>query len=190
MDSNFFSDKVYGITGVAGIGFAIAKQLHERGAKISLADIDPKALADAAQQLGGEGDRVLTTKVDVSSASEVNAWIDATIQKFGQLNGAANMAGSIGKNHGIKPLIEQDDAEFDLIMRVNVYGTKNCLRAELKGIRATAGTGSIVNASSVQGLQGFALHAAYSSSKHAVTGMTRAVAKEEAPEIRVNAIAP
>jgi NAD(P)-dependent dehydrogenase (short-subunit alcohol dehydrogenase family) len=190
MDSNFFTDKVYAITGVAGIGFAVAKQLHAYGAKISLADIDAKALADAAQQLGGEGDRLLTTKVDVSSASEVNAWIDATVSKFGTLHGAANMAGSIGKNHGIRPLIEQDDEEFDLIMRVNVYGTKNCLRAELKGIRATAGTGSIVNASSVQGLQGFALHAAYTTSKHAVTGMTRAVAKEEAPAIRVNAIAP
>ncbi|KAL1968199.1 hypothetical protein VTN77DRAFT_2034 [Rasamsonia byssochlamydoides] len=190
MTTTFFENKVYAITGVAGIGLAVAKQLRERGAKLSLADIDPKALADAAAQLGNDDANVLTTKVDVGNAAEVNAWIDATVQKFGRLDGAANMAGAIGKHHGVRALVDQDDDEWDLIMRVNVTGLKNCLRAQLKAITAGTGTGSIVNASSIQGLQGFARHAAYSASKHAVTGLTRSVAKEVAPAIRVNAIAP
>jgi NAD(P)-dependent dehydrogenase (short-subunit alcohol dehydrogenase family) len=195
MSTNFFENKVYAVTGVAGIGLAVAKLLRQRGAKVSLADIDPQALSDAAEQLGNDDANVLTTKVDVTSASQVDAWIASTVDKFGRLDGAANMAGAIGKHHGIRSLIEQDDDEWDLIMRVNVTGLKNCLRAELKALKANeslpaAGSGSIVNASSIQGLQGFALHAAYSASKHAVTGLTRSVAKEVAPGIRVNAVAP
>ena len=147
-------------------------------------------LDSAFTQLGRDSENVLTTVVDVRSADAVDAWIDATVAKFGKLDGSANMAGAIGKHHGIRPLIDQDDDEFDMIMRVNVYGLKNCLRAQLRAITKTVGTGSIVNASSVQGLQGFALHAAYSASKHAVTGLTRSVAKEVAPKIRVNAVAP
>ncbi|KAL1975109.1 hypothetical protein VTN31DRAFT_3501 [Thermomyces dupontii] len=190
MERHYFENKVYTITGLAGIGLAIAKLLHERGAKLSLADISQEVLDSAFTQLGRDSENVLTTVVDVRSADAVDAWIDATVAKFGKLDGSANMAGAIGKHHGIRPLIDQDDDEFDMIMRVNVYGLKNCLRAQLRAITKTVGTGSIVNASSVQGLQGFALHAAYSASKHAVTGLTRSVAKEVAPKIRVNAVAP
>lgn len=203
MTTTFFQNKVYAITGVSGIGLAVAKQLRQLGAKVSLADIDEKALADAAQQLSNinpnnsnNEDVILTTKLDVSSASAVDSWISATVDKFGRLDGAANMAGAIGKHHGVRALVDQDDGEWDLIFRVNVTGLKNCLRAELRAISAGdwhdngENIGSIVNASSIQGLQGFALHAAYSASKHAVTGLTRSVAKEVAPKIRVNAIAP
>lgn len=194
--TTFFTNKVYAITGVAGIGLAVAKQLRHLGAKVSLADIDEKALADAAQQLGNDESAILTTKLDVSAAEQVNAWIDATVRKFGRLDGAANMAGAIGRHHGVRALMDQDDDEWDLIFRVNVTGLKNCLRAELRAISpgnwhdGKENIGSIVNASSIQGLQGFAYHAAYSASKHAVTGLTRSVAKEVAPKIRVNAIAP
>lgn len=185
MDS--FEGKVIAVAGVAGIGFSIAKLLRSRGAILSLADLDQKALEESFALLGSSEENVMITKVDITSAAEVGAWIDATVEKFGKLNGAANMAGAIGKHHGVRNLVDQDDDEWDLIMRVNVTGLMHCLRAELR--RMSPG-GSIVNASSIQGITGFAKHAAYSTSKHAVVGMTRAAAKESAPDVRVNAIAP
>ncbi|KAJ9271475.1 hypothetical protein DTO212C5_2267 [Paecilomyces variotii] len=194
MDQSF-KDKVYAITGVSGIGLAVARQLHSRGALLSLADIDPSALSSAFAELGSDASTILTTAVDVRSATQVNDWIAATVQKFGRLDGAANMAGAIGKYHGIRDLIDQDDDEWALIMGVNLTGLMHCLRAQLKAIRedgkeGVEGRGSIVNAASIQGVRGFAQHAAYSASKHGVVGLTRSVAKEVAPAIRVNAVAP
>ncbi|KAL1859405.1 hypothetical protein Plec18170_002521 [Paecilomyces lecythidis] len=198
MDQSF-KGRVYTVTGVSGIGLAVARQLHSRGALLSLADIDPNALSSAFAELGSDASTVLTTIVDVRSTTQVNDWIAATVQKFGRLDGAANMAGAIGKYHGIRDLIDQDDDEWALIMGVNLTGLMHCLRAQLKAIKSTnggtegqgaEGRGSIVNAASIQGLKGFAQHAAYSASKHGVVGLTRSVAKEVAPAIRVNAVAP
>lgn len=198
MSTSTFSGKVYTITGLAGIGLAVAKLLHSQGALLSLGDISSAALTTAFESLGSDPSTVLTTVVDVTSVESVNAWIDATIQKFGRLDGAANMAGAIGKHHGIRNLIDQDDKEWELIMKVNVTGLMHCLRAQMRAIVASGSSGeeegkckgSIVNASSIQGLRGFAKHAAYSASKHAVVGLTRSVAKEMGPDIRINAIAP
>ncbi|KAB8260180.1 hypothetical protein BDV32DRAFT_138268 [Aspergillus pseudonomiae] len=162
--------KVYAVTGLAGIGLAVAKQLYRSGARLSLADIDETALAAAFAQLDSDAENVLTTKVDVGSSESVDAWIEATVQRFGRLDGAANMAGMIGKKHGTGRLTEQDDEEWDRLLRVNLTGTMYCVRA--------------------QGVRGFALHVAYSTSKHGVVGLTKSVAKEVGPDIRVNAVAP
>ena len=182
-----FKGKVFAITGISGIGLSVAKQLRERGALLSLADVNLKSLDEAFRQLGSNLDSVMTTVVDISKANEVNSWIEATVSKFDRLDGAANMAGVIGKHHGIRTITEQDDDEWDLIMRVNLTGLMYCLRAQLRNMSAG---GSIVNAASVQGTMGFAKHAAYSASKHGVIGLTRSVAKESAPNVRVNAVAP
>ncbi|KAE8388618.1 hypothetical protein ETB97_012789 [Aspergillus alliaceus] len=182
--------KVYAVTGLAGIGLAVAKQLYNNGARLSLADIDEIALSSAFAQFNSDSENVLTTPVDVGSSASVDAWIESTVRHFGRLDGAANMAGMIGKKHGTGRLTEQDDAEWDRLLRVNLTGTMYCVRAQVRGISATAGKGSIVNATSIQGVRGFALHAAYSASKHGVVGLTKSVAKEVGPEIRVNAVAP
>jgi NAD(P)-dependent dehydrogenase (short-subunit alcohol dehydrogenase family) len=179
--------KVIAITGVAGIGLAVARQLRTQGAFLSLADLSQDALDNARKELNATEDNFLGTVVDVGVSKQVNEWIENTVKKFGRLDGAANMAGAIGKYHGIRPLKEQDDEQWDLVMRVNVTGLMYCLRAELNHMSNGA---SIVNAASIQGLRGFPNHAAYSSSKHAVVGLTRSVAKEAAPDIRVNAVAP
>ncbi|OOF96700.1 hypothetical protein ASPCADRAFT_506327 [Aspergillus carbonarius ITEM 5010] len=185
------TEKVYAITGLAGIGLAVARQLHEQGARLSLADISDAALQAALAQLPNANKaNTLTTVVDVGSATSVNEWIDETVRHFGRLDGAANMAGIIGSKHGTGALTEQDDAEWEMLLRVNLTGTMYCLRAQIKAIQRTSGTGSIVNAASIQGIKGFALHAAYSASKHGVVGLTRSVAKEVGPDIRVNAVAP
>ena len=180
--------RVYTVTGVSGIGLAVAKQLHAQGAKLSLADVSEAALESAFDQLGGSTETVICRTVDIGDRQQVDQWIKDTVDKFGKLDGAANMAGYTGKHHGIGLLEDQDDGEWDRIMRTNVTGTMNCMRAQIKSF---AGGGSIVNAASVQGLQGFPKHAAYSASKHAVVGLTRSVAKEVGERsIRVNAVAP
>ncbi|KAG2413730.1 hypothetical protein HFD88_002919 [Aspergillus terreus] len=188
MDS--VKNKVYTVTGLAGIGLAVAQHLHRQGAKLSLADINADVLQAAFVTLNSDADNILTTVVDISSAASVNAWIDATVQKFGRLDGAANMAGTIGRHHGIGRLADIDDDEWDMLLRVNLTGTMYCLRAQVRAIEKTARVGSIVNASSIQGLRGFALHAAYSATKHGVVGLTKSLAKEVGPGIRVNAVAP
>ncbi|KAL4897773.1 hypothetical protein BDV59DRAFT_198042 [Aspergillus ambiguus] len=183
-------NKVYTVTGLAGIGLSVAQQLYQQGAKLSLADINPDVLNAAFAQFNSDADNILTTVVDIGSSASVNAWIDATVQKFGRLDGAANMAGTIGRHHGVGRLTDLDDDEWDMLLRVNLTGTMCCLRAQVRAIEKTARSGSIVNASSIQGLRGFALHAAYSATKHGVVGLTKSVAKEVGPEIRVNAVAP
>jgi len=190
MDS--FKDKVYAVTGLAGIGLAVAKQLHTRGALLSLADISQSTLDNAVRTITNSNTHpsILATVVDIGSSAAVNAWISATVSHFGKLDGAANMAGAIGKNHGVGKFIDLEDDEWDMLVRVNLSGMMYCLRAEVKAIMASEGKGSIVTASSIQGLRGFPLHTAYSTTKHGVVGLTRSVAKEVGPAIRVNSVAP
>lgn len=193
MDS--FQNKVYAITGLAGIGLAVAKQLHARGAHLSLADISPSTLTAAITAITPTTPNpptILTTVLDISSSAAVNDWITSTVKHFGRLDGAANMAGTIGAQHGVGKFVDLEDEEWDMLVRVNLSGMMYCLRAEVRAIMESApdGKGSIVNASSIQGIRGFALHTAYSTTKHGVVGLTRSVAKEVGPGIRVNAVAP
>jgi NAD(P)-dependent dehydrogenase (short-subunit alcohol dehydrogenase family) len=190
-----FQNKVYAITGLAGIGLAVAKQLHARGAHLSLADISPSTLTAAIAAITHttpNPSNILTTVLDIGSSAAVNDWITSTVKHFGRLDGAANMAGTIGAQHGVGRIVDLEDEEWDMLVRVNLSGMMYCIRAEVRAIMVSApdGTGSIVNASSIQGIRGFALHAAYSTTKHGVVGLTRSVAKEVGPGIRVNAVAP
>jgi NAD(P)-dependent dehydrogenase (short-subunit alcohol dehydrogenase family) len=145
--------KVYTVTGGAsGIGLATARLIAERGGIVSISDIDEAGLQVVEAEFASEGWTVMTTKVDVSKRDEVEAWIDSTIAKYGRLDGAANVAGYIGKDHGVKSVAQQDDGEWDKIMAVNLTGTMYCMRAQL-GRMGDAG-GSIVNVSSIHGIRG------------------------------------
>ncbi|RKU44968.1 hypothetical protein DL546_006944 [Coniochaeta pulveracea] len=184
------SGKVYAVTGGAsGIGLATAKLLAARGATVCIADVDPEAMKKAeAHFSAASSQKYSITRVDVSQRSEVDAWIDGVVEKFGRLDGAANIAGIIGKYHGKREVAELDDDDWNRIISVNLTGTMYCLRAELRKI---VDGGSIVNITSIHGLKGFAKFAAYDASKHGVIGLTRAAAQEVGPrEIRINAVAP
>jgi NAD(P)-dependent dehydrogenase (short-subunit alcohol dehydrogenase family) len=192
---NTFQNKVYAITGLAGIGLSVAKQLHAHGALLSLADISSSTLTTALHTLSPTSQNpptILTTVLDITSSTAVDAWITTTVSHFGRLDGAANMAGTIGASHGVGRFVDLSDEEWDMLVRTNLSGMMYCLRAEVRAIMESTpgGRGSIVNASSIQGIRGFALHTAYSTTKHGVVGLTRSVAKEVGPGIRVNAIAP
>jgi NAD(P)-dependent dehydrogenase (short-subunit alcohol dehydrogenase family) len=206
--------KVYAITGGAsGIGWATSQILSRRGATVCIADIDPEAIESAEKYLGNLGAPHMLTRVDVSKRAQVDDWVSSIVEKYGRLDGAANVAGVIGKGHGIASVAELDDEEWDKIIGVNLTGTMYCLRAELRNV---VDGGSIVNVSSIHGLKGksftqpmpttwallaspvlanwllgFARHAAYDASKHGMVGLTKAAALENGErEIRVNSVAP
>lgn len=144
--------KIYAITGGAsGIGFATAQILSKRGATVCIADIDPGALSRAEEHFTSSNLPFTVTKLDISKREDVDSWIDGIVQKYGRLDGAANVAGIIGKHHGLREVAELDDEEWHRIIAVNLTGTMYCLRAELRKI---VDGGSIVNVSSVHGLQG------------------------------------
>jgi NAD(P)-dependent dehydrogenase (short-subunit alcohol dehydrogenase family) len=96
-----FTGKVIAITGGAsGIGLSCAKLLSSLGAKISIGDMSEAGLQKTAKEIESSGGEVFTQVIDVRKGATVDAWIKATVEKFGKLDGAANMAGVIGKNHG------------------------------------------------------------------------------------------
>src|SRR6201999_2705468 len=94
--------KVIAITGGAsGIGLATAKLLAARGAKVSLADVQEKLLDEASTAIKAAGHNdVLTAVVDVRKQETIDAWIKQTIEKFGKLDGAANLAGVFRSEEG------------------------------------------------------------------------------------------
>lgn len=153
--------RVFAVTGGAsGIGLATAKALSRKGATVCIADVDPAALAaveaffakDAQQQEAGSPERHFqATRLNVTQRAEVDAWIDSIVTTFGRLDGAANVAGIIGKAHGTHAVVDLDDEEWDRILGVNLTGMMYCLRAEL---RKVVDGGSIVNVSSIHGVKG------------------------------------
>ncbi|KAF5540626.1 ARG81-like transcription factor [Fusarium napiforme] len=177
-----FEGKVIAVTGAAsGMGLATAKLLAERGATISLADINEEALKKAKASL--PGDKHIYQVVDVSKSDSVDSWIKTTLDTFGELHGAVNMAGIIAEP---VPLTDYSDEVWDKMFAVNTRGVFNCLRAELRAMSAGA---SIVSAASVFGQFGAPGHVAYCASKAAVIGLSRTAAKENA-HIRVNCVSP
>jgi NAD(P)-dependent dehydrogenase (short-subunit alcohol dehydrogenase family) len=182
-------DKVIVITGAAsGMGLETARVLARKGAKLSLADVQEPLLKELESELQQAGAQVMTRVVDIRDRNAVEAWIAATVARFGKLDGAANLAGTIGKQANAVDIENVDDEDFDFVMAVNVGGLRNCLRAQIPHFNEG---GSIVNASSILGVIGAPKNLAYSASKHAVVGMTRVAAKELGPrKIRVNCICP
>ncbi len=151
-DKMALQGKVFAITGGAsGIGLATAEILSARGATVCIADVDPRALRAAEERFAPLGARFTAAKVDVAKRSEVDAWIDSIVERYKRLDGAANVAGIIGKVHGINSVAEMDDDEWNKILTVNLTGMMYCLRAELRKI---ADGGSIVNVSSIHGYKG------------------------------------
>lgn len=186
------SGKVFAVTGAgSGIGLATAKILAARGASLGLADINQESLESLKASFKSSGyDSFEVFPLDIQNRSDVKDWLHKIRERFGNLNGCANIAATIGDSLQQHHIWEADKADFDHVINVNAGGLFNCLGEELKPGTMEEG-GSIVNVASLTGLKGYAKCASYAASKHAVIGLTKVAAIEAGPRaIRVNAIAP
>lgn len=116
------------------MGLATAQLLAERGAKISLADINESSLKEAVASLP-DSDSHIYEVVDVRDGEAVDKWIQNTVKKYGKLDGAVNMAGVI--THAT-PVAELTDKDWDFVFAVNAKGVFNCIRSQLKAMSAGA----------------------------------------------------
>ncbi|WP_099826940.1 SDR family NAD(P)-dependent oxidoreductase [Oceaniglobus indicus] len=172
--------------GAAGIGLDTARLFLDEGARVALVDLNDDDLAKAAGELGG-GDDVLCIAADVSSADDTARYVRETLDWGGRIDVFFNNAGIEGK---VAPLINQKIDDFDKVMAVNVRGAFLGLQHVLPGM-IDRKSGSIINMSSIAGLQGSPNVAPYITSKHAIVGLTRAAAIEAAPaNVRVNSVHP
>ena len=176
------------VTGAArGLGREYAVRLAAGGAAVVAADIaDCGATVSAVEGAGGNA---LAVTVDVTDAASTLAMADAALERFGRIDILVNNAALYGALHGGR--FEQlDGDEWDRCMAVNVKGLWHCCKAVVPAMRE-AGGGSIINIASVAALAGlpYALH--YTTSKGAVIGLTRGLARELGRDgIRVNTVAP
>jgi NAD(P)-dependent dehydrogenase (short-subunit alcohol dehydrogenase family) len=190
MPANYdIGGKVIALTGGAsGIGLQTAILLASQGAIVSMADMSEGPLKEAATKIQSTGGKVLATVVDVRDDKQVDAWIKTTVENFGKLDGAVNLAGVIPKCINIERVEDLNNEDWKFVLDVNLTGVMYCMRAELQNMNLR---GSVVNAASICGVIGFPKNAAYTASKHAVIGLSRAAAKEVGDrEIRINCIAP
>jgi 2-dehydro-3-deoxy-D-gluconate 5-dehydrogenase len=176
------------VTGAAqGFGAAIARRVAEAGAHVVLADYKPDRLARLAGELASQGRPVSAATADISQPADAER-IAAAAQAAGGFDILVNNAG-VFSNY-LVPLMPPE--EFTRIIGVNVVGTFLCSREAVRAMLAQGRGGTIVNIASVDAFQGSAEGLShYTTSKHAVAGLTRSLAMELAPAgIRVNAVCP
>lgn len=171
------------VTGAgAGIGRATAVRLVSEGATVVATDVVEDRLTALADELGTDRIRVLTA--DISLEETAHALVAAA---GGRIDVLANVAGIADR---FMPVGEMDDELWDKVLAVNLTAVMRLTRAALPAMLA-AGRGSIVNVSSEAGLRGSYAGAAYTSSKHALIGLTRSTSFIYAPQgIRANVVVP
>ncbi|HEY8283102.1 MAG TPA: SDR family NAD(P)-dependent oxidoreductase [Chloroflexota bacterium] len=173
--------------GAEGIGLAIVRRLAQAGARVAIADLNRAALEPTAAALAAEGLTVAGFPADVSEPGSVHDLVAAVEAHWGPAEILVNNAGITGGSTEVRDF---DPAVWDQVFAVNARGVFLCCQAVLPGMLA-AKRGRIVNIASIAGKEGNPRLSAYSASKAAVIGFTKALAKEVAREgILVNAISP
>lgn len=167
---------IYG--GSGGIGIATARLLHQRGFDLHLVGRDVNRLAATAAELGAA--------FTVGDVTDDSLFARVAAEAGAPLAGLAYAVGTIT----LKPLARLGPADFARDFRINAEGAALAVQAALPALKASAEPASVLFFSSVAVGQGFSAHASISMAKGAVEGLTRALAAELAPKVRVNAIAP
>lgn len=188
MDNQRHQGRVAVVTGAgSGIGRAVAARLAAEGAAVVGCDVNQAGLEETlgAVREGGNDATVVTT--DVTSQDQVDRLVDDAVGRHGRVDVLANVAGIMD---WFLPAHEVDDETWNRVMAVNVNGPMMLCRKVLPGM-LERGAGAIVNVASVAGLRGGGAGIAYTTSKHALVGMTRSIAwTYRGDGIRCNAICP
>ena len=176
------------VTGAgAGLGKAICQLFATEGCKVMAADVHPERLEALKQSLQALGYTITTCTVDVANQSSVKAMIDQAMSTYGQIDVLVNNAGVMDN---FEPVGDCPDSTWNKVMNINLNGVYYAMNAAVPHM-LKAGKGSIVNIASIGGLFGARAGAAYTTSKHAVIGLSKNTGYMYAKlGIRCNAIAP
>lgn len=179
-------DRVVLITGGSrGIGLASAEALLGAGARIAICARDAERLEEARRHLAGQGE-VMCAQVDVRDPQRAEAFVASVNEHYGAVDILVNNAGVVW----VGDFAEQEHADIDEVIDVNLKGTMHMVRAVLPAM-LRRGEGAIINISSGAGLHGFPKVVAYCASKFGVVGLTESLAQEvEDRGIRVYGICP
>jgi NAD(P)-dependent dehydrogenase (short-subunit alcohol dehydrogenase family) len=176
------------ITGAGtGIGRATAKLFAAQGAKVVIAELHAESGEQTAQLITQAGGEAIAVKTDVTEPDSIQGTIDKAVQHYGGLHILHNNAG--GSTSRDSDVTDAPLEEFWRVIKLDLFGTFLGCRFGIPAIIRSGG-GSVINMSSNVALMGIPGRDCYTAAKGAVASMTRSMAVEFAPRVRVNAIAP
>lgn len=178
--------KVAIVTGsTSGMGRDTAYIFAEEGAKVVVVGRRENRAQEVVEAIKAKGGEAIYVVADMLNQADIQKVVDETIKAFGTVDILFNNAGVVS----FKNVIDLDYEEYQNVMKINVDAYFLMTKA-VAPIMKEKGSGVIINTGSVAGTAGKWGPLVYSTSKHAVNGLTRAMARELGPEIRVNAILP
>jgi len=175
--------------GASGIGRETALRLTREGAKVAIVDINLDGANKVAEEIKAIGGEPLVLKTDITNLDEAHQMAKAVLDKFGQIDILANIAGGAFPSK-MGSFAQSNREIWDLNINLNLFGTFNCTRAVVNHMMERK-KGKIVNIASVAGMVGQATTADYAAAKGGIIAFTKSLAKELAPYgINVNCVSP
>ena len=175
--------------GASGIGRETALRLAREGARVAIVDINLDGANKVADEIRAAGGESLALKTDITNLDEAHRMAKAVLDKFGQVDILANIAGGAFPSK-MGSFAQSDRQVWDLNINLNLFGTFNCTHAIVNHMMERK-KGRIVNIASVAGMVGQATTADYAAAKGGIIAFTKSLAKELAPYgINVNCVSP
>jgi 3-oxoacyl-[acyl-carrier protein] reductase len=174
--------------GGRGIGRAIVEGFAEAGAAVVPASRTREDVEAACEAVRERGSEALAVTADVTDPDDVESLVDRTVDEFGGVDVVVNNAG-VNPDEALGPPEAVEPEGYDRTLDVNLGGAFRCATAAAETLHENGG-GCVVNVASVGGLVGLPRQHPYVASKHGLVGMTKSMALDWAPDVRVNALAP